>query len=198
MKQKQSLAIFGEGITEWYYIDSLRIARRFPFKLHPSLPQHSDIKHMLAQAKKCIGEGYDEVVCLIDMDRLNAIPSEKQAYLKAKSQTAYRKVTFVETDPCTEYWFLMHFMPQLSKRNFANYEAVELELRKHMPGYEKAETYLRRIHLYDFLCQNGNLEQALTFAKRSADLHDEGNENSYSQMYKLFEKLEIFDKKTRK
>ena len=100
---RRSLAIFGEGITEWYYIESLRIARRYPFTMRPSIPQHADIKHMLAQAKKCLDEGYDEVICLMDMDRLNTHPAEMQAYRKAKNQTAFRRVTFVETDPCTEY-----------------------------------------------------------------------------------------------
>ena len=133
---KKSIAIFGEGPTEWHYIDSLRIARRYRFKMQPSLPQHSDIKHMLAQAKRCINEGYDEVICLLDMDRLNTHPTEKQVYLKAKGQAMYRKVTFIETDPCTEYWFLMHFMPQLSQRKFEDYESVAAELRKYMPGYE--------------------------------------------------------------
>ena len=28
----KSIAIIGEGETEWFYFDSLRIARRFPFK----------------------------------------------------------------------------------------------------------------------------------------------------------------------
>ena len=194
----KSIAIFGEGPTEWFYIESLRIARRYPFKLRPSIPQHSDIKHMLSQAKKCLSEGYDEVVCLIDMDRLKNTPTELQAYLKAKRQTAFRKVTFVETDPCTEYWFLLHFVTQASQRNFANYEAVEKELRKHMPDYEKTETYFRRVRLYDFLCEHGNLTEALKHAKKSVELHEQGNKNSYSQMYKLFEKLELLDIKSKK
>lgn len=30
---RKSIAIFGEGLTEWCYIDSLRIAGRYPFKM---------------------------------------------------------------------------------------------------------------------------------------------------------------------
>ena len=191
---RKSLAIFGEGITEWYYIESLRIARRYPFTMRPSIPQHADIKHMLAQAKKCLDEGYDEVICLMDMDRLNTHPVEMQAYLKAKNQTAFRRVTFVETDPCTEYWFLLHFVERLSARRFADYAAVEAELRKHIPNYSKSESYLRKIRLYDFLAEHGDLNKALTLARKSADLHNQGNENSYSQMYKLFDKLDEFAK----
>lgn len=195
---RKSIAIFGEGLTEWCYIDSLRIAGRYPFKMRPSIPQHSDIKHMLAEAKKCISEGYDEIICLLDMDRLNTHPIEKQVYIKAKQQAMYRKVTFIETDPCTEYWFLMHFMPQLSQRRFEDGESVATELRKYIPGYEKSKQYLQRMRLYDFLVQHGDLDKAITLAKKSVELHNEGYENSYSQMYKLFEKLEQLDPKSKK
>ena len=133
---KKSIAIFGEGITEWFYIDSLRIVGHYPFKMRPSIPQHSDIKHLLAEARQCVTEGYDEIICLLDMDRLNTHPSEKQAYHRAKQQRIFQKVTFIETDPCTEYWFLMHFMPKPSHRKYADYEAVAKELCKYMPGYE--------------------------------------------------------------
>lgn len=33
MAVKKSIAIIGEGETEWFYFDSLRIACRYPFKV---------------------------------------------------------------------------------------------------------------------------------------------------------------------
>ncbi len=186
---KKSIAIFGEGPTEWYYIDSLRIAKRYPFTMRPSLPQHSDMKHMLAMAKKCLDEGFDEVVCLMDMDRLNSTPSEMKAYQTARQQKAYRKVTFIETDPCTEYWFLLHFAPQLSQRHFNSYKEVEAELHKYLPQYTKTETYFKRAKLFEMLSASGNLEYALALAKQSSELHDQGAENSYTQMHVLFDML---------
>lgn len=42
----KSIAIIGEGETEWFYFDSLRIACRYPFKVAPDFPQHSDINHI--------------------------------------------------------------------------------------------------------------------------------------------------------
>ena len=43
----KSIAIIGEGETEWFYFDSLRVACRYPFKVAPDFPQHSDIHHIL-------------------------------------------------------------------------------------------------------------------------------------------------------
>ena len=36
----KSVAIIGEGETEWFYFDSLRVACRYPFKVAPDFPQH--------------------------------------------------------------------------------------------------------------------------------------------------------------
>lgn len=191
---RKSLAIFGEGPTEWYYIDSLRIAKRYPFTMRPSLPQHADIKHMLAMAKQCLNEGFDEVVCLLDMDRLNSHPAEMQTYRTAKQQKAYRKVTFIETDPCTEYWFLLHFIPQLSQRHFDSYAAIETELHKYLPQYEKTEQYFKRNKLFPMLTSSGNLDRALEWARQSVKLHEEGMPNSYTEMFRLFDKLDEFAK----
>lgn len=73
---KKSIAIIGEGETEWFYFDSLRVASRYPFRLAPDFPAHSDIDHLLKLSKAKMKEGYDYVVCLLDMDRLNSVPAE--------------------------------------------------------------------------------------------------------------------------
>ena len=79
---KKSIAIIGEGETEWFYFESLRIARRYPFKLSPGFPQHADIEHILKLAKAKLAEHYDYVACLIDMDRLYEKRAEMQKYFK--------------------------------------------------------------------------------------------------------------------
>ena len=74
----KSIAIIGEGETEWFYFDSLRIACRYPFKVAPDFPQHSDINHILKLVESYLNKQYDYIVCLFDMDRLFQFPSEKQ------------------------------------------------------------------------------------------------------------------------
>ena len=37
MKKRISIAIIGEGETEWFYFESLRVAKRYPFKVAPTL-----------------------------------------------------------------------------------------------------------------------------------------------------------------
>ena len=54
----KSIAIIGEGETEWFYFDSLRVACRFPFKVAPDFPQHSDIRHVLKLVESYIAKQY--------------------------------------------------------------------------------------------------------------------------------------------
>ena len=81
----KSIAIIGEGETEWFYFDSLRVACRYPFKVAPDFPQHSDINHILKLVESYLNKQYDYIVCLFDMDRLLQYPSEMQLYQKAKT-----------------------------------------------------------------------------------------------------------------
>lgn len=82
----KSIAIIGEGETEWFYFDSLRIACRYPFKVAPDFPQHSDIRHILKLIESYLNKQYDYIVCLFDMDRLLQFPSEMQLYQNAKKK----------------------------------------------------------------------------------------------------------------
>ena len=87
----KSIAIIGEGETEWFYFDSLRIACRYPFKVAPDFPQHSDINHILKLVESYLNKQYDFIVCLFDMDRLFQFPSEMQLYQRAKKEYSKKK-----------------------------------------------------------------------------------------------------------
>ena len=73
---KKSIAIIGEGETEWFYFESLRVKCRYPFKVAPDFPQHSNIGHVVKLVGTYVGQEYDYVICLVDMDRLLRIPKE--------------------------------------------------------------------------------------------------------------------------
>lgn len=153
----KSIAIIGEGETEWFYFDSLRVACRYPFKVAPDFPQHSDINHILKLVESYLDKQYDYIICLFDMDRLFQFPSEMQLYQRAKKKYGIKKyagkVIFVETNPCTEFWVLLHFLPNVAYRRYENYDQLLPELQKYMPGYEKTKRYFIRTNLYKYLTE---------------------------------------------
>lgn len=186
MKMPKSIAIIGEGETEWFYIDSLRVTCRYPFKIAPDMPQHSDIPHMAKMAEQYVDKDYDLVICLVDMDRLFANKKELAKYVHIKD-TCSKNIMWIETNPCTEFWFLLHFMPELSVRHYRTYDEVLVELRKYMPGYEKTTRYLRKVKLYEFLRTNGDIDQAMKYADQLSTLSESAPEDmiAYSQVHRV-------------
>ena len=97
MAVRKSIAIIGEGETEWWYFDTLRIACRYKFKVAPDFPQHSDISHMAKLAEDYVKRDTDYVVCLVDMDRLLSVPAEMATYQQLKKNCP-RNVMLIETN----------------------------------------------------------------------------------------------------
>ena len=188
MAVKKSIAIIGEGETEWWYFETLRVACHFKFKVAPDFPQHSDIPHMAKLAEDYVKRETDYVVCLVDMDRLLKVPAEMATYQKLKKKSS-RNVIWIETNPCTEFWFLLHFLPQLSMKHYDSCEDVLPDLQHFMPDYEKTARYFRKNNLYNYLTEHGDLDRAIDYAKELSRLSEETPEDriAYSQMHRVFE-----------
>lgn len=187
MAIKKSIAIIGEGETEWWYFETLRIACRYKFKVAPDFPQHSDIPHMAKLAENYVKRETDHVVCLVDMDRLHKHPTEMAAYEDIKKKSS-RRIVWIETNPCTEFWFLLHFLPQLAVKHYESYEDLLPELLHYMPGYEKTERYFKKNNLYCYLMENGDLQRAIGYAAELSRLSEATPEDkiAYSQMHQVF------------
>lgn len=191
MAVKKSIAIIGEGETEWWYFETLRIACRYKFKVAPDFPQHSDIPHMAKLAEDYVKRETDYVVCLVDMDRLLRLPKEMATYQQLKKRSR-RNVIWIETNPCTEFWFLLHFLPQLSTKHYETYEDVLPDLQRYMPGYEKTARYFRKNNLYKYLTEHGDIQRAIGYAKELTRISEATPEDkrAYSQMHLVFELIE--------
>lgn len=191
MAKKFSVAIIGEGETEWFYFDALRVAERYPFSMKPTFPKHSDWKDILKKGKECLDKGFDRVFCLIDMDVLKTKPSELQSYEQSKKRRDIKGIDIIETNPCTEFWFLLHFLPEASTRAYQSYDALLPELRKYLPDYEKSKKYFQKNNLYTYLKEYGDLERAMTNAEKLSILAQDNPEDgiAYSQIYKILQTL---------
>lgn len=184
---RKSIAIIGEGLTEFRYVDDMRTTERYRFNLVPGIPKHSDIDDIVRLAKERINAGYDYVLCLIDMDVIERDHDKLEHYRALKKDNP--DIIFVESSPCTEYWFLTHFMPSPSSKEYANYDAVARELKKHIPDYDKKEAFFNKTHIYHELQEKGDMERAIEISRELDKLHEMEPDvyKSYTQMYKLFD-----------
>lgn len=184
---RKSIAIIGEGLTEYRYVDDMRTTERYRFSLVPGIPKHSDIDDIVNLARERVYAGYDYVLCLIDMDVIEGNHEKMEHYCALKKDNP--KIIFVESSPCTEYWFLMHYMPGPSSKEYADYDAVAQELKKHIPNYDKTEVFFNKTHIYRELKEKGNMERAIEISRELEELRTKEPEvyMSYSQMYELFD-----------
>ena len=86
----------------------------------------------------------------------------------------------------------MHFMPRPSSKEYADYEAVAQALKRHIPNYEKTESFFNKTHIYRELKEKGDMMRAIELSRELEALRAKEPEvyRSYSQMYKLFEVIE--------
>ena len=141
-------------------------------------------------AKDYVRRETDHVVCLVDMDRLLSVPAEMATYQQLKRKSS-RNVVWVETSPCTEFWFLLHFLPQLSTKHYATCEDVLPDLQRYMPGYEKTARYFRKNNLYTYLTEHGDLHRAIGYAKELSRLAEATPQDkmAYNEMSRVCSRL---------
>lgn len=186
-KVRKSIAIIGEGLTEYRYVDDMRTTERYRFSIVPGIPKHPDIDDIVRLAKERMNSGYDYVVCLVDMDVIMGNHDKMEHYRALKKDNP--RIIFVESSPCSEYWFLMHFMPSPSSKEYADFDTVAQELKLHIPNYDKTEAFFNKTHIYRELKEKGNMERAISISRELEQLRAKEPEvyRSYSQMYKLFD-----------
>lgn len=203
---RKAIAVIGEGITEKYYIESLKGLT--PFTLMPKElgKRASNLLALETNIKKAIKEGFDEVYCLIDMDTKTE-GKNKLEYEKLKGKYHNKphiikkegincKVIFIETERCLELWFLFHFLKQPTTRKFLSYREIEKELQKFRTNYGKNDKYFRNIgSIHDELTRKqpqGSLKQAVRNAEDSIISRNRDKRNyTYSEMYILIRALNI-------
>lgn len=167
-KIRKSIVIIGEGLTEYRYVDDIRTEERYRFSLVPGIPKHPDLDDIVNLATRRLNEGNDYVLCLVDMDVINNSFDKKEHYKALKKE--YSKIIFVESSPCTEYWFLMHFMPNISSREYPDYDSVVQELKKHIPNYDKTEDFFNKTHIYRELKTRGDMKRAIDMSRELDEL----------------------------
>jgi len=195
MKQiRTTIAVIGEGITEQYYILSLKDTLNY--NLEPVLPKRSTLKDLENRINSCVDKGYTKVYCLIDMDnkQKGKIKTDyinlKQKYHTKKIRNPFGRFTtvvFIENNPCTEIWFCYYF--KATTGQFKSYDTLSPQVKplllKYAPEYEKTERFFKSckgLHQY-FEKKGGAISQACSNAKSS--LTCIMADSAYSEMCKF-------------
>jgi hypothetical protein len=182
---RNTILIICEGETEKIYFENLRTVERTPeINLKPMLPGHrTDCLSIVEQAIKQ-KSNYDQIWCVYDLD---SAYKDRKKYKKAVEKAEKKKIETVESHPCFEIWFLLHFI--YSSRRFENCKQVIQLLKKYIKDYSKNQEYHSRKNLYAEL-----RPKLLNAINNSVRLEKYNSENviitgSQSDMYKIIKKV---------
>lgn len=164
---RASYAVVCEGFTEWYYLDFIKSARRYPFRLKPEMPGNSDYKHIFRKAKTLLrNEEYSIIFCVLDFDKIKAdgkIEDFSREYRRLNSE----KIIPVLSFPCIEVWFLYHFQPNFSSRYYESCEAILPSLKAYVHDYRKEQDYYRNNSFFVEMEKEELLKHAHSSAEKS-------------------------------
>ncbi|WP_410654409.1 RloB family protein [Amycolatopsis sp. lyj-112] len=125
------LVVCGAEATEPAYFEGLKRARRNPavtikIKAKRGAPE-TVVKYAAGMRDRAEGT-HDEVWCVVDVDEFD---------LGKAVATAYRlDVNLAISNPCFEFWLLLHF--EACSAPLICYGDVAKRLVKHVPGFSKA------------------------------------------------------------
>lgn len=158
---QKTIAILGEGETEYFYFTNLKASEKLNFKVKPEKPKHSsDLYSFEKKIERLITDDFDKIYVVLDLDRIVTNEAETIKYSKLRKMFN-KKVIFIESMPCFEFWFLLHY--QMTTRCFTCCKDTEKKLRKFIKDYEKTKLYFKKIEIYQLL--KSNLEDAIKNSK---------------------------------
>lgn len=198
---KDATIIIGEGPTEFYFLTSLKDQYRGILQnIEPSHPKHTSITELEKKIEQSIATGFNRIYCLIDLDNKKA-GTNKANYYKLKNKYHNKHIVntkkgidyvviFVETERCTELFFIYYF--QYTTKLFNTSDDVEDHLSKICP-YQKDQTFFKKHPLHPYFCAHGgSLVTAIRNAEKSRNSAVGSNRNhTFSEIGKMFIDLGI-------
>lgn len=181
-KPKRFIVVATEGrCTESLYLDGFRTPRDAVLQLEVLLSNSNKsrpkecLKRLMEYARKNKLEDDDQLWLMIDRDNWSAAELDEVARELAKRRNHHLALS----NPCVEYWFLLHLQDHIPLMDSAH---ALRELKRHMPDYSKEDFDVDR------------LVAAAGLAVWRAERNNEGNRDPWpkttgSHAYRLVREL---------
>jgi len=123
----------------------------------------------------------------IDFKTQGALDTKNKKLLHSREKARSKDIEIIISNPCFEFWYLLHFM--YSTKHFNDYRSVQAELNKYIPNYEKSKDIYSQLSPYT--------GKATEHAKRIEKSHINNgyslpfglDVSPYTDVYKLIEKF---------
>ena len=198
-KGNPKYALVVDGQCEYWYIQMLKRNERSIFvDLKPEIPQK---KKLIDQFKKVIelSNVYDKVFWIIDFDVINsetrlAKKGTKKAIQEFKEycdeiNKSYDNITVIINNPCLEYWILLHF--EATSRYYETCDEVSKQLKKHLPEYNKSQSFYTKQDNDIYLRLKPFLSNAISNAEKLGKFDFHNPDSGMSEMQLFFNSEQI-------
>ncbi|MGE4585251.1 MAG: RloB family protein [Sphaerochaeta sp.] len=156
---KKSIAIVGEGLTEWMYFDYIRRSEDILFLINQTYPSIRIFNTSSKKAKELHSQAYDLVFCVLDIDAI--LRERKFSTFQKICNTLPETIIPIVSNPCIEIWFVMHFLDAPQGGTYLSYSSIARELHRYMPHYTKTEAYFTESNFFPTLEKKNGLERAI-------------------------------------
>lgn len=151
MKGSNAFAFVVDGDTEVWYLQMLkRNERELNINIEPKLPSKKSISDQFKMVKS-LAAHYTKVFWIVDYDVIaketreakKGVETSEQLFIKLKEKAEkFDNVIVVVSNPCIEFWFLLHF--EKTSKLFTDCSSAEKQLKKHLIDYEKTRKYFTK------------------------------------------------------
>lgn len=188
---KKTYRIICPGKTETAYFNSLK-EDRYPgisISIEPKLGKADKYEDVFEDLRRDLSFKEPSPRCFFinDMDAI-VVQSKLKQYLADKAKTIKASkgaLTVIESMPCIEFWFLLHY--RYTDKRFPTYNSLKPDLLKAIPQYAKTEEVSRII--YSIL--KDKIDKAMENAAKTMKKKEscEGD-CSYTNMHELIKFLD--------
>ena len=183
-KTQKTVAILGEGKTEYVYFTGLKRFENLCITIKPDKPKHSSSILNIEKKIKSLVEVFDDIFIVIDLDRIITNQKELQKYKRMKAKYESKpEIQFIESMPCFEFWYLLH--NKLTSKLFykCNESIKELEKCEIFKNYSKTKNYYSIIKALQ--------KTAIINAKNVEKSHNSNSNKLHpkTDVYQIIEKL---------
>ena len=123
----------------------------------------------------------------VDYKTQNALNTKNQKLLDARKRAHAKNIEIIISNPCFEFWYLLHFM--YSTKHFNDYRSVQAELNKYIPNYEKSKDIYSQLSSYTGKATEHAKQIERSHINNGYSLPFGLDVSPYTDVYKLIEKL---------
>jgi hypothetical protein BACCOPRO_00037 len=156
-----------------------------------------NLKLIEKELRKKTEERADAIFLVIDTDTITHDKDQYRKYQETKEVYKAKGVTFIESYPCIELWFLYHLAGKFARTNYETFKELEPHIQKVLDGYSKTKKYYQSNSTFQSKILNdlSTRAQAINFSIKACKYDPfDGEILNYTEVFKAIHFFRLLKK----